>query len=125
MVDVASIAKEALDAVAAEVTGVVHSVTLTHTDSNPVYNATTGTVNPGATVTASGRAIDESGSGNVMKTQFPWYVITGPEKVYFLEGLNRTPVNGDTLSGATIGTRRIVAVQDVLGSSQAFRVVVL
>lgn len=126
MVDVASIAKKALDAVAAKVDGVVHSITLTHTDSNPVYDASTGVVTPGGPVTASGRAIDESGSSiQVMKTQFPWYVITGPERVYFLEGLNRAPLNGDTLSGATIGTRKIVAVQDILGVSQAYRVIVI
>lgn len=126
MVDVASIAKEALDAVAAELTGVVHTVTLTHTDDNPVYDAATGIVTPGTPVTATGRAIDEAGSSiQILKTQFPWYVVTGVERVFFLEGLNRKPVQGDTLTGPTVGTRKIVAVQDILGAGQAYRAVVL
>lgn len=126
MVDVASIAKKALDAVAAKVDGVVHSITLTHTDSNPVYDAATGIASPGSPVTAAGRAIDESGSSiNIIKSTFPWYVITGAERVLFLEGLNRAPVNGDTITGPTLATGTVMAVQDLLGASQAYRVIVI
>jgi hypothetical protein len=126
MVDVASIAKKALDAVAAKVDGVVHQITLTHTDSNPVYDAATGVVTAGTPVTATGRAIDEAGSSvNIMKSVFPAYVIVGGERVLFLEGLNRTPVNGDTISGATIRTGKITAVQDILAADQAYRVIVI
>jgi hypothetical protein len=56
---------------------------------------------------------------------FPAYVIVGGERVLFLEGLNRTPVNGDTISGATIRTGKITAVQDILAADQAYRVIVI
>lgn len=125
MVDVASIAKKALDGVAAKLDGVIHLVTITQT-TDPVYDAELGIATAGAPTVATARAVDESGSLSVVvKSSFPSYVVKGGERVLFLEGLSITPKNEDTVTSTTLQGGKIKAVQNILGVSQAYRVIVL
>lgn len=126
MLDVKTIAKKALDGVAAKLSGVVHNITITHTTGNPEYNPTTGTITEPTPITLTGRAVDESGSSQVIiKNAFPSYVIVGGERVFFLEGLTSVPQQEDILSSTTLRGGKIMAVQDIVGAGQAFRVIVL
>ena len=124
--DVAAIAKKAMDGVAAKLNGVIHDVTLSHTDSSPLYDAATGAVVPGAPILSQGRAVDESGSSSVIiKNAFPHYVIVGGERVLFLEGLDRAPVPSDVITSPTLKEGKVMAVQNLLGAGQVYRVIVL
>lgn len=125
MLDVAAIAKQAMDDVAAELSGVIHNVTLAHI-GDPTYDTETGTTTPGAITTSSGRAIDESGSlYTIAKNVFPTYVITGAERILFLEGLSFAPVQEDLITSSTIQGGVVKRIQDLLGTGQAFRVIIL
>jgi len=122
---VAAIAAEAFTAVAAEISGVIQSCTLTRVVDG-AYNATTGAYGT-TTTNYTGRAVIATGSSvesvsSTIKDHFPAYVAGPADVVIFLEGLSAAPKENDTLTiGAVI--RTIKAVGDIVGVGTFFVVI--
>lgn len=115
---VEDIAREAFDAVAAEVDGPIQSATVTRTTQG-TYNPATGQYAI-TTATATGRAIAETETA--IADVFPGYVASEAETLYLIIELDWAPKQNDTL---TIGGKAmsITKVRDVLGVAELFRVV--
>lgn len=130
MLSVADIAKKALDGVASKLSGVVLVGNYQVTNAAPTYDTVTGTVSDPSVGEFPCRIVDESGSGSVIKSVFPEYVVTGSEKVFFIEGLGEGvgyPVPARVNDVITVKNvdYQIKAVQNILGTGDAYRVIVL
>lgn len=122
MLEVGDILKEAFDGVAAELSGVIKSVTITR-NSPTGYNATTGQPTVAPPVTQTGRAVIENES--TIRNVFPGYVVVGTERLVLLEGLSWAPQEGDVAAVEGLTSRKVVAVLDLLGSGTGYRAVLL
>ena len=119
MTTVAEIAAEAFTAVAADVTDVILTATVTKT-AQGAYNATTGayaeteTDYTGRGVVATERALTD---------YFPDYVAGPADTLVYLEGLSAAPAEGDKLALTGHSDRIIRRVGDVVGAGTFFAVV--
>lgn len=118
MVTVADISKEAFDAVAAELGGVVHDATLTY-DVLGEHNPTTG-VAVATPTTATGRAV--FGTAAAIASRFPAYVIGPDDLLIMLEGFTTVPRVGWRVTINSI-ERTIKAVGDIAGAGDFFEVI--
>jgi hypothetical protein len=123
MLSVGDIMKEAFDGVAAELSGVIKTATVTrHTPTG--YDPATGQNTFSPPVTQTGRAVIENES--TIKNVFPGYVAVGTERLVLLEGLSWAPQEGDQVAVESLWSgRKCTAVLDLLGAGGAYRVVVL
>lgn len=116
--NVADIAKEAFDGVAAELDGVIQAASLIRTIRG-AYDPTSGTF----TETAqqwSGRALiaDERALADI----FPAYVIGPSDRLVYLEGFTESPKETDKV---TIGSKayQVTKTADIVGAGSFFTVV--
>lgn len=118
MTTVAAIADAAFDAVAAEITDAIKTVTLTRT-ANGTYNPATGTYAT-TTTTQTGRAVLVTETP--VKDIFPAHIVGPKDQLWLIEGLTALAEN-DAL---TIGSGSFTAtrVQDVAGAGSLFYAVV-
>jgi hypothetical protein len=115
---VAAIAAEAFDGVAAELSGVILSCTVT-TQAQGVYNATTGTYTETPTAYTGRALMDQS---TPIKDIFPEYVAGPEDALFWLEGLSAAPKENDVLAIGGVD-RTIRRVGDVVGVGTFFSVV--
>lgn len=121
MVTLTSIASEAFDAVATEVDGVIKSLEFSRSVKGE-YNTETGThdVTP---LEYTGRGLSETESVS-MSREFPSYVFTGKETMWFVAELDESPKNSDKMS-ADNKEYTIVAVRDILGTGELYRLLMI
>ncbi|ANL84672.1 hypothetical protein [Rhizobium phaseoli] len=123
---VAAIAAEAFTAVAAEVSGVVQSCTLTKVTQG-AYNAATGQYSE-TTTTATGRAVIatggsvEGGIASTIKDMFPAYVAGPADVVMFLIELSAAPKENDKITVGGVA-RTIKAAGDIVGAGALYVVI--
>jgi len=118
---VADIALKAFNGVAAKISGVIKTCTITR-------DSVVGTYNPATGSWASGpNAVDMTGqlvetTAKAVEDVFPELVIGPSDKVFIIRGLSEAPIETDTL---TIGAASLVikAVGDVVGSGDLYFVV--
>lgn len=120
MKTVATIAKKALDGIAARISGVVQAATITRTYPG-TYNVTLGT-HAAIPLAWTGRAVFCNASA--AKDQFPEYVIGSTDEVLFLEGFIpddefKGPKESDVITIAGVD-RTIMAAQDIAGGGGAW-----
>lgn len=121
---VAAIADKAFDAVAAKITGVIQTFTITRT-AQGAYDASAGTYTTTVT-TDTGRALNDTGSfepNAALRDLFPDYVAGPGETMFWLEGLDTiVPKEGDKLT--IDGTDRdIIRVGDIVGAGGLYAVI--
>lgn len=116
MTTVAAIAREAFDAVAAEITDAVHAATLTRTIRG-TYNATTG-VYATTVATQTGRAVVDTTTP--ARDIFPEYVVGAGEELILVEGMTSAKEN-DALTFAG-RTRVVLQAQDIAAAGRLFYV---
>ena len=118
---VAAIADAAFDAVAAKITGVIKTCTVTSTTQG-AYNTSTGTYST-TTSTQTGRALfaGVQDNGKPITDIFPDYVAGPADELILLEGLTAAPEENDTVTiGST--TRTIMKVNNIVGAGTLFYV---
>ena len=115
---VADIAKKAFDGVAAGLSGVVKSATIT-VEVKGEYNATTGTRAVTST-TYSGRAV--FGTAAAIRSRFPAYEVGPDDLIISLEGFSTVPSVNDTVTIDSVD-RTIKAVGDIAGAGDFFEVI--
>lgn len=118
MTTVALIAAEAFTDVAAELTDVIKSCTLTKTTLG-AYNATTG-AHATTTSSVTGRAV--AGTERAIQDIFPAYVVGPRDVLFYLEGLSSPPAENDTLTVNSVDYT-ITQVGDIVNASTFFAVV--
>jgi hypothetical protein len=122
MTTVAEIAAEAFTAVAAELTDVIRSVTITRT-TNEDYDPTTGTF-ASSTASDSGRIVFDTSTP--IRDALPGYVAGPGEELVYIEGLDSIePKENDSLSIVGRGSYRVVQVGNVAGSGGLFAATVV
>jgi hypothetical protein len=121
---VAAIAAEAFTGVAAEVSGVIKTCTLTRTTPGE-YDPATGTDGAGTTATDTGRAVfDFSTDQRKLSDMFPAFTIGPADKLAYVEGLTTmAPKEADALD---IGgdDYAVLAVIDVVEAGGLYAVLV-
>ena len=115
MTTVAEIAAEAFTAVAAELTDVIKTCSITRTTQG-AYNPTTGTYAT-TTATATGRAVFDT--SNKIEDVLPGYVAGPAELIVYFEGLSFAPVENDTATIAGL-TYTVKAVGDIAGAGSFY-----
>lgn len=122
MTTVAAIAAEAFTAVAAELTDVIKTFTLTRTTQG-AYNTSTGAYAV-TTATDTGRAVfDFAATQSTFSDLFPAYVVGPSDKMLYLEGLTTlVPKENDTLAVAGL-TLTIMAAVNLMESGGMYAVV--
>lgn len=116
---VASIAKTAMDAVAAQITGVIHDATLTRTTGGE-YDPDTGTYTPGETED-TGRAV--FASTDAAEDLFPDFAVGPSDELIYLEGFTTlAPQESDkvTAGGKTLTIKRS---RDLLSAGGLYAVI--
>lgn len=119
MTTVAEIAADAFDGVAAEITDVILSATITKSVPGP-YDIATGTYAEAMT-DYSGRAV--VATETPVTDYFPEYVVGPSDVLVFLEGFQVAPAEGDDLSLSGHDDRVIRSVGDIVGVGTFFAVV--
>lgn len=115
---VASIAKEAFDAVAVDISGVIHTATLTRILSG-TYDPATGTPTPGAAQDA-GRGL--FASVDAARDIFPELIVGPADELIYLEGITTlAPKETDKLV-MNNRTLAVLASRDLLGSGGLYAV---
>lgn len=115
---IADIAKEAFDAVAAEITDAVIAATLTRT-TNDIYNEEAGQYWTTATQ-QSGRVVVDGIAP--ARDIFPEYVIGPADELVMLQGFTSCAENDLLTYGGA--TKTVMAVQDIAGAGSLFYAVV-
>ena len=114
------IAQEAFDAVAAEIPGVIKSVTVSRVVTGNEYDPETGKYNE-TSMTTNGRAIAESDTA--IEDAFPDLTATPSGVIWFVAELDFAPEENDSFE--VNGVKRTVeAVRDILENGELFRVLV-
>lgn len=114
MTTVAAIARDAFNAVAAQITDAILDVTVTRITQG-AYNVTTGAYAE-TTSTQTGRAVLDT--VKPVQDLFPAYVRGPKDQLFLIEGIT-TLREGDELTiGAT--TYAVAAVQDIVGAGSLF-----
>lgn len=123
MSTVASIAKEAFDAVAAEFTDTtIKACSLTRVTDPGTYNPGTGEYEGRVETTATGRALFDTSTP--VEDVFPAYVAGPSDRLVWLEGLSLIPAENETIA---IGGQNhtVKAVGDVVGAGTFFSAMVV
>lgn len=115
---VASIAKTAMDAVDAQITGVIHDATLTR-ESEGIYDPDAGTYTP-STEEDTGRAV--FASTDAAADIFPEYVIGPSDELIYLEGF--TALSPQETDKVTAGGRTLTIMRsrDLLNAGGLYAV---
>lgn len=117
MTTVAEIAREAFDAVAAEITDAIHQATLTR-ETQGAYNTTTGAYETTTSVQTGRVVVDTT---KPVQDVFPDYVVGPGDELILIEGMTSAKEN-DKLAFA--GRTRIVRqAQDIVAAGTLFYVV--
>lgn len=118
---VAAIADAAFDAVAAKITGVINSCTLTRTTQG-AYNPTTGTYAT-TTSTDAGRALFDTSTK--IDDALPGYVAGPTERLVWIEGLDTlSPKENDTIAIGGVNYT-VKATGDIVGAGSFFAATVV
>lgn len=122
MTTLSSIATEVFDAVASEVEGVIKSIEFSRI-SKGEYDTATGT-HAETLVQYAGRGLAETETARIITRDFPSYVVTGNETVWFVVDAEQTPKVGDSF---VVGGRKckIAATRDILETGELFRLLVV
>jgi len=123
MVTLTSIASEVFDAVAAEVDGVIKTLAFSRSVKGE-YDTETGTYAV-TTLDYTGRGLAETENLDYrIKNDFPSYVFTGKETIWFVSELDESPINNDKVEvdGKTL---TIVGVRDILGTGELYRLLLI
>jgi hypothetical protein len=118
MTTVAEIAREAFDAVAAEITDAIHPATLTR-ETQGAYNTTTGSYAT-TTTTQTGRVVVDT--VKPVQDVFPEYVAGPGDELILIEGMTSAKEN-DELTFAGL-TRIVRQAQDIVAAGSLFYVIV-
>lgn len=112
------ISKKAFDKLAAKLTGVVFTGTLTK-QTKGAYNRTTGSYDAPTDATHSCRVlVAETPTNGLLGT----YTVSEKEKVLIVEGLTVVPVENDKLD-FNGDTKTVTFVDDILDAGEFFQVV--
>jgi len=122
MTTVAEIAAEAFTAVAAELQGVIRSVTVSRT-TNGAYDPATGTF-ASSTDSDNGRAFFDTSTRIV--DALPGHIAGPGEELLWIEGLDTIePQENDTIAITGKGDYRVVHVGDIVGAGGLFAATVI
>lgn len=123
MTTVREIALEAMSAVAAEVEGVIKSITFER-ETTTEYDPETGTVTS-EPEEASATGVQETGEDkSLVRDYFPDYVVTGAETVWVVVTDGFVPREGDRMTADGVA-RTVMRSVDILSVGQLHRVMVV